>query len=157
ADTTNVSNFDEGLGTWQADPARFPSGLAALRDYAHSLGMKFGIWVEPERVNLSVVGQDGLDERMLATAAGSYQSDHSALICLAGAAGRQWVVDRLTALVNDVQPDYLKWDNNLWVNCDRPGHGHGTTDGSFAHVTALYQILDALRQRFPNLLIENCS
>src|SRR5262249_4690714 len=68
ADTTNVSNFDEGLGSWTPDPARFPNGLSVLTDYAHSLGMKFGIWVEPERVNLSVVGADGLDERWLATA-----------------------------------------------------------------------------------------
>jgi alpha-galactosidase len=51
----------------------------------------------------------------------------------------------------------LKWDNNLWVNCDRSGHDHGNTDGSFAHVSALYEILDALRQRYPTLLIENCS
>src|SRR6185295_19650378 len=60
-------------------------------------------------------------------------------------------------LLDAVQPDYLKWDNNLWVNCDRAGHGHGATDGNFAHVTALYQILAALRQRYPNLVIENCS
>jgi alpha-galactosidase len=43
------------------------------------------------------------------------------------------------------------------VNCDRPGHGHGPNDGSFAHVTALYGVLDTLRQRYPSLLIENCS
>jgi alpha-galactosidase len=67
------------------------------------------------------------------------------------------VVDQLTRLIDEVQPDYLKWDNNLWVNCDRAGHGHGNTDGSFAHVSALYEILDALRQRYPALLIENCS
>ena len=36
-------------------------------------------------------------------------------------AGRQWVLDQLTRLIDTVQPDYLKWDNNLWVNCDRPG------------------------------------
>jgi alpha-galactosidase len=52
---------------------------------------------------------------------------------------------------------YLKWDNNLWVNCDRAGHGHGSADGNFAHVTALYQMLAALRQRCPNLIIERCS
>jgi alpha-galactosidase len=156
ADTVNTGNFDEGLGSWEADPARFPNGLRPLSDYAHSLGIKFGFWVEPERVNRSFVGGD-VDESWLATSNGSYQSDHSAQVCLAGAAGRQWVVDRLTRLIDEVQPDYLKWDNNLWVNCDRPGHGHGQTDGSFAHVTALYGILDALRQRYPNLLIENCS
>jgi alpha-galactosidase len=157
ADTAVPSDFDQGLGTWQVDPARFPSGMAALKDYAHGLGMKFGIWVEPERVNRSVIGEDGLDESAIATAGGDYQSADSGQICLAGAAGRQWVVDHLTALLDAVQPDYLKWDNNLWVNCDRAGHGHGTADGNFAHVTALYQILAALRQRYPNLVVENCS
>jgi alpha-galactosidase len=56
-----------------------------------------------------------------------------------------------------VQPDYLKWDNNLWVNCDRPGHGHGARDGNFAHVNSLYTVLAALRAQYPELLIENVS
>jgi alpha-galactosidase len=157
ADTADVGDFDQGLGSWVADPARFPNGLRPLSDYAHSLGVKFGIWVEPERVNLSLVGNGGVDESWLATSGGSYNSDDSALICLGNAAGRQWVVDQLTRLIDEVQPDYLKWDNNLWVNCDRAGHDHGKTDGSFAHVNALYEILDGLRQRYPTLLIENCS
>jgi alpha-galactosidase len=63
----------------------------------------------------------------------------------------------MTRLIADVQPDYLKWHNNLWVNCDRAGHGHGTSDGNFAHNRALRGILSDLRQRYPNLLIENCS
>jgi alpha-galactosidase len=157
ADTHNTDDFEPGLGTWEADPERFPNGLKALTDYAHSLGMKFGIWVEPERVNLSVVGQDGLNESSLAMANHSYQSPHTALICLGDAAGRKWVMDRLTALIDAVQPDYLKWDNNLWVNCERDGHGHGGSDGNFAHVTALYQMLDTLRRKYPSLTIENCS
>jgi alpha-galactosidase len=156
-DTANPSDFDQGLGTWQVDPARFPSGMRALKDYAHGLGMKFGIWVEPERVNRTVIGLDGLAESSIATHGGNYQSSDSGQICLAGAAGRQWVINHLTALLDAVQPDYLKWDNNLWVNCDRPGHGHGSADGNFAHVTALYQMLATVRQRYPNLIIENCS
>ncbi len=52
-------DFDAGLGGWTADPVRFPNGLAPLRDYAHSLGLRFGLWVEPERVNLSLVGAAG--------------------------------------------------------------------------------------------------
>ena len=47
ADTDNPSDFDQGLGTWEVDPARFPNGLSALKDYAHGPGMNFGIWVEP--------------------------------------------------------------------------------------------------------------
>ena len=157
ADTHDTSDFESGLGTWTADPKRFPGGLKALTDYAHSLGLKFGIWVEPERVDRSIVGDDGLDESSLATANRSYQSPTTALVCLSGEAGRQWVMNRLTALIDSAQPDYLKWDNNLWLNCDREGHGHGAGDGNFAHVTALYRILDALHQRYPTLIIENCS
>ena len=52
-------DFDAGLGGWTPDPARFPNGLKPLTDYAHRLGMKFGIWVEPERTNLSLVGAGG--------------------------------------------------------------------------------------------------
>jgi alpha-galactosidase len=157
AGVAGQGDFDAGLGSWQIDPARFPDGLAPLSAYAHALGMKFGIWVEPERVNLSTVGPNGASQAWLATAGGSYQSTDAAQICLAGAAGRRWVVDHLTAFIDAVQPDYLKWDNNLWVNCDRAGHGHGADDGNFAHVTALYEILAALRERYPSLLIENVS
>jgi alpha-galactosidase len=150
-------DFDAGLGGWQADPARFPNGLAPLRDYAHSLGLKFGLWVEPERTNLSLVGPPGVEESWLATAGGQYGDANTGLICLANAAGRQWLMTQLTALIDDVQPDYLKWDNNMFVNCDREGHGHGATDGNFAHTSALYSMLAQLRQQYPNLLIENVS
>lgn len=150
-------DFDSGLGAWAADPARFPDGLAPLTQYAHSLGMRFGLWVEPERVNLSLVGGGGVDETWLATHGGQYGSDHAAQICFASAGARQWVVDRLTSLIDAVQPDYLKWDNNMWVNCDREGHDHAAADGNFAHVSALYDVLAMLRERYPDMSIENVS
>src|SRR5207248_516487 len=86
-----------------------------------------------------------------------YGSDHAALICLASGAARAWLLARVSALVDAVQPDYVKWDNNAWVNCDRAGHGHGATDGNFAQVSGLYQVLEALRAQYPDLLIENVS
>jgi alpha-galactosidase len=150
-------DFDAGLGSWTVDPVRFPNGLTPLRDAAHRLGMQFGIWVEPERVNLSVVGAPGVEEQWLATHGGGYGSDHAGQICLANAAARQWLLDRLSALIDEVQPDYVKWDNNLWINCERDGHSHGSSDGNFAHVRGLYTMLTALRARYPDLQIENVS
>ncbi len=120
--------------------------------------MKFGLWVEPERVSLATVGKSGLaQEPLLATHGNDYGSALNAQICLAGAAGRKWVMDQLVALIDRVRPDYLKWDNNFWINCDRGGHGHGAADGNMAHVQALYGILDELRRRYPDLMIENVS
>ena len=164
AGTNGPFDFTTGLGSFVADPTRFPSGLPALAGYAHSLGMKFGLWVEPERTTLANVGQPGLaQEAWLATNNGLYDpsvppnQQVAALICLGDAAGRQWLLDQLTTLLDAVQPDYLKWDNNFWINCTRDGHGHGPTDGNRAHVQGLYTILSALRARYPNMLIENVS
>jgi alpha-galactosidase len=157
AGETDDFDFDSGLGTWAEDADRFPSGLASLADYAHGLGMKFGLWVEPERVSLATVGKPGLaQESWLATRGDDYGSPSNAQICLSGS-GRKWVFDQLVTLIDRVHPDYLKWDNNFWINCDRAGHGHGPSDGNLAHVQALYDIFDQLRSRYPDLLIENVS
>ncbi len=37
-------------GKWDADPGRFPNGIKELSDYCHSIGIKFGLWMEPERI-----------------------------------------------------------------------------------------------------------
>lgn len=156
--------FTAGLGLWDVDAARFPNGLAALADAAHERGMRFGVWVEPERVDLATVGRPGLaQERWLATRGGKYGTEDSAdevpsaQVCLAHPAARQWVLDRVSEFIEQSGADYLKWDNNFWIDCDRDGHGHGQQDGGFAHVQGLYQVLAELRERFPDVIFENCS
>ena len=153
-----ASDFLSGLGSWRVDSGRFPNGLRAMSDYAHERGLKFGLWVEPERVAQSTIGQRGLaQESWLAKSDSRFGSADGAQLCFASAAAREWVLDQLTELIDSVAPDYLKWDNNFWVNCDRSGHGHGATDGNFAHVNGLYEVLESLRARYPSLLIENVS
>ncbi|MDO8834954.1 MAG: alpha-galactosidase, partial [Vicinamibacterales bacterium] len=160
----DIWDFTTGLGLWEVDAKRFPRGLAILGDEARSQGMKFGISVEPERTDLSVVYDRGaIPERWLATRDGRYDPNlspddtYSGQICLADAEARQWLFDTLVTFIEEHRPDYLKWDNNLWVNCNREGHGHGPDDGNFRHVQGLYELLRELRQRFPDLAIENCS
>jgi alpha-galactosidase len=160
----SADDYTTGLGTWTADPRRFPSGLRALSDYAHGLGMKFGIWVEPERIDTATINRAGLvRERYLATVDGRYnpgvrnESADAALVCLGDTEARQWVYDQIVRFVDDVSPDYLKWDNNAWVNCNRTSHGHGERDGNLAQVRGLYGILAALRDRYPDLMIEDCA
>lgn len=157
AGAEGVFDFHSGLGRWQPDPDRFPEGLGALSDHAHELGMKFGIWVEPERINLDVLDEEGVDSGWLATDSGRQVTERTGQVCLAGEAGRRWVWERLTSFIDQVHPDYLKWDNNAWLNCNAEGHGHGISDGNYAHVNALYGILKDLRERYPDLLIENVS
>ena len=118
-DSQGALDFSAGLGSWRPDPERFPDGLRPLADYARSLGMQFGLWVEPERIDLSILAEAGVEEAWLATNNGEHGSERVGQICLAGSAGRTWLVDRIGTLIDEVQPDYIKWDNNGWINCDR--------------------------------------
>jgi alpha-galactosidase len=152
------NDFTSGLGTWQVDRTKFPGGLRQLATYARKRGMKFGLWVEPESVSQATIGAAGLvEEKWLAKTNNKYGSTVTAQVCLGSASARLWVYDKLTRLIDDVRPDYLKWDNNMWINCNRSGHVHSATDGNFAHVNGLYAVLADLRQRYPTLLIENVS
>jgi alpha-galactosidase len=151
-------DFDTGLGSWTADPERFPNGLRPLVEFAHAHNMKFGLWVEPGRVDLDTVGEPGLaDAAWLATRDGRNVSERMGQICLGTARARRWLLEQLTNLLDTVQPDYLKWDNNMWLNCDREDHDHGSRDGNLAQVRGLYDVLQTLRDRYPDLLIENVA
>ncbi len=152
-------DYSSGLGSYEVDPGRFPAGLVGMSDQAHSLGMKFGLWIEPERIALSTIHTPGLaQEPWLASEGGSYGTDgRTAQLCLASAQARKWVVNKIVNLIETLHPDYLKWDNNFWINCDRAGHGHGPNDGNYSHVLGLYQVLDEIRMRYPDLLIENVA
>jgi len=163
-DPDSSSNFSSSWGGWEVDPERFPNGLGALSDRAHELGMRFGVWVEPERVALNMVGGEGqATERFLATSDGRYDpstsnaSAESAQVCLADPNARAWLVDKLLTFIADARPDYLKWDNNFWINCNRAGHGHGAQDGNFRHHFGLQSVLDQVRATFPDPAIENCA
>jgi alpha-galactosidase len=163
-DPDDPGDYKAQWGTYQVDPERFPNGLGALSDYAHSIGMRFGVWVEPERVAMSTVGTAGnAKERFLAQSGGRYDPDvpnseaTSGQICLADNEARVWLYNKLSAFIADARPDYVKWDNNFWVNCDRLTHGHGATDGNFAHMRGLQTLWQQLRDTFPDLDIEDCA
>ncbi len=164
SDTTDPGDYVHGWGTWTSDPDRFPNGLGALSSHAHDLGMKFGIWVEPERVDLATVGRVGTaQERFLAQDTARYDPSvpntraSSAQVCFADSAARQWVTQKLISLIDEVAPDYLKWDNNFWINCNRAGHGHGAQDGNFMHTRGVQMVRDVLRNRYPDLVVEECA
>jgi alpha-galactosidase len=157
-------DFASGLGTWRVDKDKFPHGLRELADRAHGLGMKFGLWVEPERVDLRHVGEPGMArETWLMQDNGRYEPGVSndeartGTLDFGNPEAREWVFDKLTQLIAESGVDHIKWDNNAWMNNTRPLPGAGPNDGNFRHVTGLYQVLAAVKERFPWLLIENCS
>lgn len=158
------ADFSFGLGTWRENREKFPSGLRAFSDYVHSKGMKFGLWVEPERVDLRYVGDGkeiplewlapGVDPSTAIEPNDPADAARAGQICLGNRDAREWMKTWLARLVRDYQLDWLKWDYNIWMSCDPPGT---LGSGNYANVMGLYEVLDYLRAQFPNLMIEDCA
>lgn len=153
-------DFSFGLGSWRENHDKFPSGLAAFSDYVHRKGLKFGLWVEPERVDLRYVGpgkeisRDWLSPYTPPDPPSQPDQLVWSEICLGHPEAREWMKRTLARVVTDYKVDWLKWDDNAWLPCDPP---NSDGNGNYAHVLGLYEVLDHLHTAFPALIIENCA
>ncbi|MFH9862038.1 alpha-galactosidase [Streptomyces sp. NPDC017202] len=148
-----------GLGDWTPAPDRFPDGLGPLSDAVHGLGMRFGIWVEPEMVNPDSDLYRAHPDWVLHIP-GRVRSElrNQLVLNFARDDVADWAYRWLTRLVGDHAVDFLKWDmNRAFSEAGWPG---AAPDGDrlwSAYVTNLYGVLDRLRADHPGLRIETCS
>lgn len=144
-----------GLGDWYVDEEVWPDGLSPLADRVHALGMQFGLWFEPEMVNLDSELARSHPEWIFGTEHGpGVASRNQHVLDLTHSDAFAYVLERMTALIGEYGIDYVKWDHN------RPlvdaGHQPSGTPGVHKHTEAVYRLIDALKDAFPRLEIESC-
>jgi alpha-galactosidase len=145
-----------GLGDWQVDPSVWPDGLRPLIDLVHELGMDFGLWVEPEMVNLDSELARSHPEWILQPDSGpGWTSRHQHVLDLGNPDAYRYVADCMHALLDDNRIAYLKWDHNRPVA--QAGRYPDREPGVHRHTLAVYRLLDELRAAHPGLEIESCS
>lgn len=144
-----------GLGDWVVSPQVFPDGLDPLIDEVHRLGMRFGLWVEPEMVNPDSDLYRQHSDWVLHFP-GRPRTETRAQLILDF--GRPEVVETifgaLDRLVTQHGIDFFKWDMNR--NVSEPGSVAGKAIWR-QHTAGVYGIMDRLRRAHPRLSIESCS
>ena len=144
-------------GDWDVEnKTRFPHGIAALGDEVNALGIDFGIWCEPE----SVGSNSALLKKrpdLVAMKDGEYL-DYN-YICMGNPESVRWALEIVDKLVLRFGAKWLKFDFNRLpgFGCTSVKHGHGEKDGLYAHVTGFYRFLESVREKYPDIIIENCS
>ncbi|MGC2160894.1 MAG: alpha-galactosidase [Silvibacterium sp.] len=149
-----------GLGDWYVNPVKFPHGLKPLIDKVHSLGMDFGLWVEPEMVNPnSDLYRKHPDWVLNFPDRPRTEGRNQLVLNLARPDVRAYVFGFLDKLLTDNDIAFLKWDYNR--NWSEPGWPAVTPDEEkqvyVKFVQNLYSILAELRAKHPNVEIESCS
>ncbi|MER5409764.1 alpha-galactosidase [Streptomyces sp. NPDC002769] len=148
-----------GLGDWTPATDRFPDGLAPLVRAVHGLGMRFGLWVEPEMVNPdSDLYRRHPDWVLHFPGRPRSELRNQLVLNFARREVADWAYTWLTRLVGDHGIDFLKWDmNRAFSEAGWPGQQDGTDRLGPQYVRNLYGVLDRLRADHPALRIESCS
>lgn len=160
---TRWDQFSSGLGTWIENREKFPDGLAAFAEGIRQRGMHFGIWFEPERIDLRTSELGGWHPDWIARNGDHYvrcdwpADTDTAWLCFGLRATQDWASAKIAAIIEATGARWLKWDSNYWGICTNPAHDHGIGDGEAAMIAGVYAVMDRLRARFPELIIENCA
>ena len=127
-----------GVGDWHPDPKKFPNGLAPIADYAHSLGLKFGLWVDWAQASLDdnlgslYINDPKVHDWLIADPPhGWKQGDEfkGITIDLGIPAAHQWAADETKRIVSDYHVDMLEHDGYVVAQgCSRSDHPHAPPD-----------------------------
>ena len=149
-----------GLGDWTVNEKKLPGGLGELVSEVRRLGMRFGLWVEPEMISedselyrahpdwaLGVPGRPGSRGR------GQLTLDFSRKDV------REHVYAALRKVLDSAEVSYLKWDMNrcltdVW-SAALPPRRQGET--RHRYVLGVYGMLENLRRDYPHMLVEGCA
>ncbi len=154
------ANDHAGLGDWYVNKEKFPHGLKPLIDKVHSLGMEFGLWVEPEMVNPdSDLYRNHPDWVLNFPGRPQTEGRNQLVLNLARPDVRAYVMGFLNQLLAENQIDFLKWDYNR--NWSEPGWPAVPLEDQknvyYDFTKNYYGILEELRATHPKIEIESCS
>ena len=145
-----------GLGDWTVSSAVWPNGLHPLVNRVKELGMQFGLWFEPEMVNLDSDVARAHPEWVMATGDRlPVPSRHQQVINLGIPECYAYIRDALLAMLAEYDIDYIKWDHNR--DLIDAGTSPSGRPGVHAQTEAVYRLLDEVRAAHPRLEIESCS
>ncbi|MFJ4224340.1 alpha-galactosidase [Microbacterium sp. NPDC089695] len=149
---------DAGLGDWFVDEEVWPDGLTPLVDLVRGHGMQFGLWFEPEMINLDSDLARAHPDWVLGPAEGLGPESRSQYVLdIARPEAYDYLLERIDALVREHAIDYLKWDHNRDLLEAVSRGADGDRPSVHRQTAALYRLLDELRRRHPSLEIETCS
>lgn len=149
-----------GLGDWFVNRDKFKDGLASFSEKVHALGLKLGIWIEPEMVNPTSDLYKEHPEWVLQCKGRPCSLGRRQLVLdLTNDEVVDYIVDKIKQAFDGVQLEYVKWDFNrslseagsLFLSNERQG------EAKHRFVLGSYKMHKKLTEAFPEVLFEGCS
>ena len=145
-----------GLGDYSINKKKLPSGLKGLAKKVNKLGMKFGLWFEPEAVNpQSDLYSVHPEWAIKSTKLNPSLSRHELLLNLSKVEVQDYIIENISKILDEAHIEYVKWDMNRHMS-DLPDEENV---GEFYHryILGLYRVIRTLTEKYPHVLFEGCA
>ncbi|WP_155973150.1 alpha-galactosidase [Streptococcus ruminantium] len=147
------------LGDWVENRQKLPSGLNGLAKKITDLGMKFGLWFEPEMVSEdSDLYRAHPDWTIQTTGRSHTYSREQLVLDLSKDEVCDYLIESVSSVLQSANISYVKWDMNRNItNIPELQANHEKHEFYHRYILGLYRVLETLHQRFPEILFESCS
>ena len=153
-------NDNSSLGDWTADRAKLPGGIEGIGRQIEALGLRFGIWIEPEMVSQrSQLYADHADWAIGVPTRPHTEGRNQLVLDMS----RHEVVDHLFGVLSDLLGrapiSYVKWDMNRNITEPYSPSLPANRQREFFHryILGVYELYDRLTRAFPQVLFESCA
>ena len=148
------------LGDWVVNTEKLTGGLKALVDQVNAIGLKFGIWFEPEMVSPdSHLYETHPDWAIQIRGREATQIRSQYVLDLTRPEVREYVYESVASILKSANIAYVKWDMNRQLSDLGSVYLPAEAQQELFHryVLGVYELQERLVQEFPDLLLENCS
>lgn len=153
-------NDRSGLGDWFVNTTKMEGGLTDVIEYVNSLGMKFGLWFEPEMISEdSDIFRAHPDYAIGAPNRPRCYSRHQFQMDITRADVRDYIVNSVNKILHDHNIEYVKWDFNRNATEFYSIGREPERQAEFSHRYALglYDLFDRIVAANPDVFFEGCS
>ena len=148
------------LGDWVVNPEKLPGGLNGLSDRLHDLGLKFGLWFEPEMISPdSDLYRAHPDWCLHVDGRARVEMRNQLILDLSRKEVQDYIIESVSAVLESARIEYVKWDMNR--NMTEPFSGAQTPERQketqHRYMLGLYRVLEEITARYPELLFDSCT
>ena len=149
-----------GLGDWFVNEQKLHGGLKKLVDRVAALGMKFGIWFEPEMVSEdSELYRNHPDWAIKIPERAPIRSRFQLVLDMTNPEVREYLFNSVSHILKSADISYVKWDFNRHITdwYTQTLSAENQLEMPHRYVLGIYELLERLTTAFPHVLFEGCS
>ena len=148
------------LGDWVVDKRKLPNGIDGLAKKINDMGMKFGLWFEPEMISEdSDLYRAHPDWCIHQPGRPRDESRQQLMLDFSRDEVCEYIIGALSNVLGSANISYVKWDYNRSMSTIGSAGFDSEHQGEIAHrcVLGLYKVLETLNKKFPDVLFESCA